>query len=206
MRHLIEQVKRNGPLWLFSAFCFESANHHLLSALSGTVKNPEKIVDRFLRHQISFAEMQISDKKLKVNFLTNFTKVTEEVRAFCLEQKMDLIFSRYCGEKKFCSNSYSRLNGNLGESVLMLSNGNLISLECFANRTGISYAVVRQFESVEEIKLGLLKETSFAYIFKLSGLGDLRLIKVDDLKFKTIFYPNGKILHVSVMKEGFEHN
>ena len=88
----------------------------------------------------------------------------------------------------------------------MLSNGNFVSLECFANRTGISYAVVRQFESVEEIKLGLLKETSFAYKFTLSGLGDLRLIKVDNLKFKTIVYPNGNILDVSIIKEGFEHN
>ena len=33
IRHLGEQVRRNGPLWLFSAFCFESANHNLLSAV-----------------------------------------------------------------------------------------------------------------------------------------------------------------------------
>ena len=38
MRNLCEQVRRNGSLWLFSAFCFESANHNLLSAVQGTIK------------------------------------------------------------------------------------------------------------------------------------------------------------------------
>ena len=42
MRHLVEQVRQKGPFWVFSAFCFESANHQLLSALSGTIMNPEK--------------------------------------------------------------------------------------------------------------------------------------------------------------------
>ena len=35
MRHLSEQVKRIGPLWFSSAFCFEFANHCLLSAVRG---------------------------------------------------------------------------------------------------------------------------------------------------------------------------
>ena len=54
MRHLCEQVKRNGPLWCFSAFCLESANHGLLRAVQGTIKEPEAIVEQFGRHQASF--------------------------------------------------------------------------------------------------------------------------------------------------------
>ena len=44
MCHLVEQIHRNGPLWLFFAFCFESANHQLLSALSRKMKNPENLL------------------------------------------------------------------------------------------------------------------------------------------------------------------
>ena len=42
MRQLVEQVKRKGSLFLFPAFCFKSANHILLSAISGTIRNPKK--------------------------------------------------------------------------------------------------------------------------------------------------------------------
>ena len=100
MRHLIEQVRRNGPLWLFSAFCFESANHHLLSALSGTIKNPEKMVDRFFKHQASYDEFWQAEKSSKIACLTNFTKITDLVKKFCDEQKVELVFSRYVGNKK----------------------------------------------------------------------------------------------------------
>ena len=79
MRHLVEQVRRNGPLWLFSAFCFESANHQLLSALSGTIKNPEKMVDRFLKHQNSLDELDIITS-VKVSCIESFTKLAGELK------------------------------------------------------------------------------------------------------------------------------
>ena len=134
MRHLIEQVRRNGPLWLFSAFCFESANHHLLSALSGTIKNPEKIVDSFFKHQASYDELWQAEKSSKIACLTNFNKISDLVKKFCDEQKVELVFSRYLGNKKFSSLSYSRLNDNLGECIIMLKNDNFVLLECFARK------------------------------------------------------------------------
>ena len=65
MRHLVERVKRNGPQWLFSAFCFKSANHSLISAVSGTIKTPEKIVERFLENQVSYDEFLSSERQQK---------------------------------------------------------------------------------------------------------------------------------------------
>ena len=47
LRHLCDQVNRIGPLWICSAFAFESANHSLLRTLSGTTKRPERIVEVF---------------------------------------------------------------------------------------------------------------------------------------------------------------
>ena len=70
MRHLVEQVKRNGPLWQFSAFGFESANHNLLSAVSGTIKNPQNIAERFLRHQSAFESHFYKTSTSNKNYLT----------------------------------------------------------------------------------------------------------------------------------------
>ena len=52
-RNLCERVRRSGPLRLFCAFCFESANNDLLSAVQGTTKEPEAKVEDFVNHQAS---------------------------------------------------------------------------------------------------------------------------------------------------------
>ena len=43
MRHPCDQVRRAGPLWNCSAIAFETASHLLIRALSGTIKNQEKL-------------------------------------------------------------------------------------------------------------------------------------------------------------------
>ena len=53
MRHLVEQVRRIGPLCLFSAFAFESAHRELLTGACGTIKNPKNSVERFLKRQMT---------------------------------------------------------------------------------------------------------------------------------------------------------
>ena len=88
MRHLPEQVRRNGPLWLFSAFAFESANHHLIAAVSGTIKTPEKMVELFIRRQnISLAKSTNLEKRLR-----SYTQVAVELRNFCHDLEIDFFF------------------------------------------------------------------------------------------------------------------
>ena len=53
IRQLIDQVKKIGPLWLVSAFPFESANHMLTRTVKGSIKNPDKLVHNFLLQQRS---------------------------------------------------------------------------------------------------------------------------------------------------------
>ena len=207
MRHLVEQVKRNGPLWLFSAFCFESANHSLLSAVSGTIKTPEKIVERFLKNQVSYDEFLSSERQQKMACLTSFTRVSEEIYNFCKEQNVELLFSRYQGVRKFCSLSYTRLNDNLGECIVMLKNGNFVLIECFAKKSGEYFAICRAFRNVVEIDLDILGNLlSGSYIFKLTDAGSLDMISVEKLLFKTIVITENKTHLVSVIREGFEHN
>ena len=210
MRHLVEQVRRNGPLWLFSAFCFESANHQLLSALSGTIKYPEKMVDRFLRHQISYGDFLSDERESKVHLLEAFTKLSYEVKDFCREKNIELVFARYFNDvgKKFCSTSYTRLNGNMSECFFQLKDSNFVKVECYAKIESTIYAVVKQFLNVRELKIVTdVCKPSLGYCFELSDLGPLKLRDVKTFAFKTVVFPcNNDSFRVSVLKEGFEHN
>ena len=80
MRHLCEQVRRNGPLWLFSAFCFESANHNLISDVQGTKKEPESIVQQFIKHQAALTCTIIIQAE---KYLKGLTSVGDETLRFC---------------------------------------------------------------------------------------------------------------------------
>ena len=99
MRHLVEQVKRNGPLFLFSAFCFESANHMLLSALSGTIKNPEKMFIRFLKHQRLFEQQSMQNGTTEKNSITtSLTKLTDCSKKFVSENSIEAAGGRFVNE------------------------------------------------------------------------------------------------------------
>ena len=84
--HLCEQVRRNGPLWLFSAFCFESANHGLLSAVQGSIKKPESIVEQLVKHQAAVSNAQTNERKA---CLKGLTVVEDQVKLFCKNENAD---------------------------------------------------------------------------------------------------------------------
>ena len=89
VRHLCEQVRRNGPLWLFSAFCFESANHNLLSAVQGTIKEPEAIVEHFVKHQ---ASINTGDCNSSEKYLKGLTVIEDAIKLFCEEYNVSHFF------------------------------------------------------------------------------------------------------------------
>ena len=85
MRHLSAQVKRNGPLWCPSAFCFQSANYCLLSAVQGTKKEPEAIVEQFIKYQASYDRQRATSEKC----LRGFTVVSDSAKTFCDDMAVD---------------------------------------------------------------------------------------------------------------------
>ena len=119
MRHLGEQVRRNGPLWLFSAFCFESANHNLLSAVQGTIKEPENIIERFVKHQAATSSAIVESTE---KYLKGLTDVDAEVKLFCEKFGVRFFFSMFVSSdgQCFASLSYSRLGDNLGDCLFQL--------------------------------------------------------------------------------------
>ena len=92
LRHLANQVKKFGPLWLYSAFSYESANHLLLRTVSGLIKNPETIVEKFLVAQ--FTETKFYSKS-SVN-VDLYTKLSNEalflqVKTIWQTSKVDML-------------------------------------------------------------------------------------------------------------------
>ena len=208
MRHLVEQVRRLGPLWLFTCFCFEGANHELMSALRGTIKHPEKMATRFLEKQLNYAEYKAKNKETK-NCLDNFTCVNPEARTFIdTFSSVQLVYGRHKTKtgKIFCSLAYTRLNQNLGEVIVQISGGAFIQIFCFAVFENESYAIAKPFEVVSELNLLSKCGNSYDLFFKLSHPGCLMRLSVKKLMYKCVVLPEGNSLLVSVMREGFEHN
>ena len=204
MRHLAEQVRRSGPLWMFSAFCFESANHGLLSAVQGTVKGPEAIVEHFIKHQASFDDI-IHEKHEQC--LKGLTLVTDDIKKFCQDKNVEFFFSRYVTPygQCFASLSYSRIGKNLGECILWLSDSRFFRVETyFSNDDGI-LAVGKAAKYCRESNI-LGKQNSFGFIFELFGLNDLEIITVKNICNKTVVLNEENQVFVSSIREGFEHN
>ena len=80
----------------FSAFAFESANHHLIAAVSRTIKRPEKIVERFIRRQnISLGKRTSFEKCIR-----SYTQVAVELRNFCQDLELDFFSFFWSVSKK----------------------------------------------------------------------------------------------------------
>ena len=209
MRHLVEQVKRNEPLWQFSAFGFESANHNLLSAVSGTIKNPQNIAERFLRHQSAFESHFYKTSTSNKTYLTTFTVIPDNITSFCSVYNIEFYFGRFVNNRgtRFGSMSYTRSSLNLGEFIVRLKNNEFVRIEAYAMMDKSPVAIVRTFQMCREISfLGPSIEYSFNYTFEIGDLGALELLAVESLCFKTVVLQNSSTFSVSVIREGFEHN
>ena len=91
MRYLCNHVRRLGPLWNCSAFGFESANHFLVRALSGTTKTPESLVGMVVKNRwtlVTFKEKDAIDTNQEsIGMLTDVYQEGE------LQQKFDSVES-----------------------------------------------------------------------------------------------------------------
>ena len=126
MRHLCDQVRRTGPLWNCSGFGFESANHFLLRALSGTIKRPERITDQFLKYKWQLADEKLqrgrdSLQQFNENHYAALTVLSVECELFCRSFEDNFVaLGRYKNESGtiFYSMSYPRLKENLANCVV----------------------------------------------------------------------------------------
>ena len=109
LRHLATQVKKFGPLWLYSAFSYESANHLLLRTGSGSIKTPETIVEKFLVAQ--FTETKFYSKS-SVN-VDLYTKLSNEALIFASKNNLTNFHSRYANNIVFTSEAYTYNKKNI---------------------------------------------------------------------------------------------
>ena len=204
MRHLGEQVRRNGPQWLFSAFCFESANHNLLSAVQGTIKEPENIIERFVKHQAatSSAIVESTEKCLK-----GLTDVDAEVKLFCEKFGVKFFFSRFVSSdgQCFASLSYSRLGDNLGDCLFQLKDGRFFRVTVFFSNSDGNFAVGKSAKVVKELFFDE-KMPNCGFFMSCLALEPWKKSVLPTFAISLWFWSKKIFLVLSLMREGFEHN
>ena len=105
----------------------------------------------------------------------------------------------------FASLSYSRLNNNLGECVIQLSDGRFFRVSTYCSISFVSYAVGRPATGARDINLSGTSD-KFCLIYELFGLGSIEMVLTCILKHKTLVFVEQNFLIVSVLREGFKHN
>ena len=206
LRHLVYQVRRFGPLWLYSAFSFESANHLLLRSVAGSIKTPDKIVEKFLLALFSGSrDAEIHEINTKL-----YTKLNSECRKFGSENNLRCFESRFVKNTSiFTSSAFSYNKSNFSNSFSQLSTKDFVKIEFYAKTIDSEnvFAVVR-FLKAKPVKLFFEDmEDSFVLLYRLSQPGGLNLVRADLLKYKCVLLKLGsETFLASVMREGFEHN
>ena len=80
LKHFCDKVKRLGPLYCYSAMCFEAANRVLGDMFSGSHSELEVICCRVLkRHKLSHAEIENEQLKNVLDKLNGNFVSTEEI-------------------------------------------------------------------------------------------------------------------------------
>ena len=213
MRHLVDQVRKIGPLWLFSAFSFESAHRELLTGVCGTIKKPEKMLERFLMRQIIRTDTQsfkfFGAKYSQKPQCNKFCKISENCSAFLQNVQPEKVFSRYSNKagELFCSLAYSKLGDNMSECIVNVNDGFFL-IECFYELSGRYFALGRSFELVSELNF-FGSQKAYALFYEIASPGNLKVVHVNCLLYKCLVLRHIKSsmrFRVSVMREGFEHN
>ena len=107
--------------FLESSFAFESANHLLPQALSGTIKRSERLRDQFLKNKRQLADEKLrsgpaSTQQFNEHHYAALTVMSVECEFFCRSfEEISVALGRCENESGtvFYSMSYPRLKGNL---------------------------------------------------------------------------------------------
>ena len=158
--------KKNWTSLAFSAFCFESANHGLLSAVQGTIN---AIVEQFIKHQTAVSNAQMISRE---NCLKGLTVVDDKIKTFCREKNVDFFFSRFknFSGQCFASISYSRIGNNLGDCLFQLTDGRFCRVETYFSCNEESFAVGRAAKNVIEVDILKSEKSNGIFLTLWSGI------------------------------------
>ena len=206
MRHLAEQVRRKGPLWRNSAFAFESANHFLLSSVSGPLKTLSHVIDNFLLRQ-KRAHCLSSPDETDDPFLF----ATECSRIFALRDcgpgklRSRSFFS--CNSETIGSLCYSRLRGNWSECITRLKNGECVAVVLYhVDTDGSTTSIVRKYRSMD-VKFYVESNSTFYHqLHDLDSKYSTVSKKEIDATRVVVLSGNLENCLISFVEEGFEHN
>lgn len=231
LRHLVEQVRRFGPLTSTSAFAFENANRLLCLSLTGTVNTAELLATRYFNRKIAGTRELESDK------LTKFTKclaknsTDSSIDCFMftsppptsVSQMVQELFEaggvsykgRYYDSENYTlyhSLGYSRISGKRNHCAVR-----------FVNLSGEHFGFIHMFFDKDDGHFAAIECCAFRPFNNFSFLpfelppismfviadlpGSLVAVPVTDLREKCVVVEsNDNCAHLAVIVETLDHN
>ena len=200
LRHLAHQCRQIGPLWLVSAFSFEFANHLLIRTIKGSVKKPNKIVEKSLHRQNDSQEAKEINCSLYVRLSVENQEYASKKNLFQIKSRLT------CGGLFYTSSSFTYNKKNTSNSVAFTGN-KFVKIEFSAKlrNSELEYAVVRCMKSKKLVDSKHETE-AVLFLYKIGKPGELEMIRAEELTWKCVLYElSESTFIVSVMKEGFGH-
>ena len=165
LRYLVLQVREGGPVWVSSAFGFESANHYLKMPFTGTRNHAILISKRYLLRQDAIGatvkkdsmENFIKFRLKKEKLISDFERMT--IIRPDIAQHITVMASTWLSDNhsvhgrlqhglyQLHSISYSRRRSS-SDSVVSFLNAGLTcygEIEVFVTINGICFALIKQF-------------------------------------------------------------
>ena len=90
LTHLCRTVRNWGPIWVTTAFPFESWNHKVMKTVSSPKGRPDQIVTRFLMSK--FVEKTVYDDRKSVEVRSFISKLLRCVNYENVETQLDQVF------------------------------------------------------------------------------------------------------------------
>ena len=226
LRHLSWQCETFGPLWVTSATAFESANHHLIRPVTGSVNICKLLAERYIRNKEIFLAA-INQDALK-NILREDGENMSKWQTFALVRNSFVkeIESTIPDSRVFCrfrvksifpftldSVSYRRSQSN---SFILFSDHGIEAAQIllfFDIRGGQTMGYVQMFKIVEIVDLDLIGTEFSSHQGELEPLAYIvqqtskqKIIEISAVQNKLLKFEYKHSIYLIKLLKHFEHD
>lgn len=228
--HLCEAVRRSGPLWTISAFPYESNIYNLKKYIKNPKNVDVQIVQNFLQtatHSTFFTTSEVSNvcfefyksistKKYctlnaiksnnnatllgKSTFVEDIWTYIKGITTECSEKKAGTIFQRAIFQGNIFHTVEYTTFIKTNDSVIETKEGKICKILNFLLIDQVGYCLVEEL-LIESVQFG---QVEIGHIFKVKGIGEKILIRIDEIKWKVMEIRIREECYVSRMVCGYD--
>lgn len=188
LKHLVQSVRKLGPLWSHSAFPFERNNGCLLKLVNGTTDVLHQISTKYALTK-TLSKIPYTDDKTKIFLGVNVQLVVEESRVFNFEslEILDLsnvellVFKRIRFRNcMYTSLLYTRPKRSI-DYFIGLVNGTIGAAKYYFDWNGKAFVMLSEYRVIEKIY----------HISKVKEIGRVVMANILEIEKKFIFMTVG---------------